>query len=172
MFVVAAPQSWGFPGTDRSRTSAMRHKRRTLVFRLGLAGVTLSCMEIRNSLAAVIPGQAGMTGDRRESERITGRGAVFDFLSPRDVKDTLSGREVSGSPVVVADLIFMKTSADYVLTFEILQSHAFNAVKGTIFERGQKIDRGSISQTGVTIPRIPSKITLMGTELLFDAEHS
>jgi hypothetical protein len=99
-------------------------------------------------------------------------GQVYDFLSPKEIKEALSASHVSGSTVTVADLVFEKTPADYVLTFEILHSHAFNAVKGTLFERGQKIDRGSISQTGVAVPRIPSKITLIGTQLLLDAEHS
>jgi len=99
-------------------------------------------------------------------------GAAYDFLSPKEIKEALAGREVSGNLINVADAIFDRTSADYLLAFEILPANAGDAVKGTLFQRDRKGDLGSISQTGLSISRIPSRITTMGAELLLEAEPS
>jgi hypothetical protein len=98
--------------------------------------------------------------------------AAYDFLSPKEIKDALSGAQISGNLMAVADLVFEKIPADYVLAFEILESTTGNAVQGTLYQRGRQTDCGSISQTGLPISRMPSRITSMGVELLLEAEQS
>ncbi len=98
-------------------------------------------------------------------------GATYDFLSPKDIGTATGGRLISGSLTSVSHDVFEKTDADYLLTFEILKANTGTVLKGTLFERGRKVDRGSISQTGLTVSHVPSKITLIGTELLFESEQ-
>ncbi len=98
-------------------------------------------------------------------------GATYDFLSPNDVSTALGGRLISESLISVSHDVFEKTDADYLLTFEILKSNSDTVLNGTLFERGREIYRGSISRTGLTVSQVPPKITLMGTELLFESEQ-
>jgi anti-sigma factor RsiW len=98
-------------------------------------------------------------------------GATYDFLSPNDISTALGGRLISENLISVSHDVFEKTDADYLLTFEILKANSGAVLKGTLFERGRKIYRGSISQTGLAVSQLPPKITLMGTELLFESEQ-
>jgi len=98
-------------------------------------------------------------------------GATYYFLSPNDISTALGGRLISESLISVSHDVFEKTDSDYLLTFEILKANSGTVLKGTLFERGRKIYRGSISQPGLTVAQVPPKITLMGTELLLESEQ-
>jgi len=99
-------------------------------------------------------------------------GSAYDFLSPKEIKEALAAREVSGNLMKIVDTIFDKTNADYLLAFEILAAKGGDAVKGTLFQRDRKGDLGSISQTGLTLSLMHSRITTMAAELLLQAEGS
>ena len=98
-------------------------------------------------------------------------GATYDFLSPNEISTALGGRLISGSLTSISHDVFERTDADYLLTFEILKANSDTVLNGTLFERGREIYRGSISRTGLTVSQVPPKITLMGTELLFESEQ-
>ncbi len=96
-------------------------------------------------------------------------GHAFEFISPVDLKERLSpDRHVRSASAMAAEVFRKDSDPQYVLTFEIFRSVDGNALKGTLFRRGGLHDMGSISQTGLALDRIPSRINAIGADLLLE----
>jgi len=96
-------------------------------------------------------------------------GQAFEFVSPPDLKKRLSAdRRVRSASAMAAEVFRRDADPQYVLTFEIFRSADGNALKGTLFRRGRLHDMGSISQTGLALDRIPSRINAIGADLLLE----
>jgi hypothetical protein len=94
-------------------------------------------------------------------------GNAFEFVSPADLKKRLSTDQcVRSASAMAAEVFHRDADPQYVLTFEIFRSADGNALKGTLFRRGRLHDMGSISQTGLALDRIPSRINAIGADLL------
>ncbi len=99
-------------------------------------------------------------------------GGFYNFISPGKLKVSLKDQTLPQNSAAVAEVAAGKTGANYVLIFEILPSKSGYTLVGRLYKRAGKEQRGSISQTGLPLSAIPSRITGIGAELLLEAESS
>ena len=93
----------------------------------------------------------------------------YQFLAPDELKRLLEAVPCLDAQSV-SRVIEEKSGVDYVLAFEIIQSKSAYHLNGKLFRKGQKQEVTAITQTGLSLSSIPSKINSMGKELLLVAE--
>jgi hypothetical protein len=99
-------------------------------------------------------------------------GDTYEFISPAETKKALDDSKLRiGDFQGLTEQVFGKTDADYLLALKITKTDSRNAVVGTLFRRTHKDRTGTLSQTGLSMDRVPRRIKEIGTELLLEAER-
>ncbi len=96
--------------------------------------------------------------------------ASYRFISPKELKERLSGQNVAMSLQDVRERVFDKTDARYLLTFDISSTPTGLSFKGTLFQRNREDAIGGIERTGLPEDTMPTRIHGAAFELLADAE--
>jgi hypothetical protein len=97
-------------------------------------------------------------------------GDGYELLSPAETKKALDdSRQKIDELSDLAEQVFGKTDADYVLAFRISRSGSMNALTGSLVRRGREDQVESLSHTGLSRERLPKRIKWIGTELLLEA---
>jgi hypothetical protein len=96
----------------------------------------------------------------------------YQFLQPKQVQAAMGIPQAVDDPDQLAQTVFTKVQANYLLFVRIEKQDALYSLKGMLYEQGQHAKRARISHMGITLDRIPSNITTIGCELLIEAEFS
>jgi hypothetical protein len=108
----------------------------------------------------------------REIDLAARLAANYDFVSQEEIKRALGDTRDSRTASDAARRTQSKTGADYALVFEISRSGNAYSLRGTLFRSKATSATGAISQSGLRMKAIPSRITNMGAELILEAETS
>ncbi len=99
-------------------------------------------------------------------------GSSYEFLSPKDLQQALGKPQGVQNLKTLADRVFSRTTLEYVIFFQIAKHESVYSLKGVLFESKGGNEKVHIFHSGLTLDRVPSVITVMGSELLLEAEYS